>query len=638
MKIGIKHLAVLAGAALASGIGYLWHGINRSPAAVVVDMPLDPATRNGCRLEPGQRLGYLIDVDLNGTLTGGPWGGSDGDKHATQFGAQLKLSLLTIGRDAEGAIVQAHFGADNETNISAAPFLLRIADSCDVVGFARYQQTALAAARAQQAMAYELVWRWPTNDANIHETSRGVARARYSHGADGAVTGDTESYSALWDVDAQVMSKLGAVRPETSHTYVVPGANPWFESFEHTEQLEMPGIGAYAQRTVVRSSSQLARTTEHERYNTNDFIWENLLPRRVQTRIEREVTEQDLVLRESLKHQTLAQALANHEALNRTEANFAFTWRKTSAYLEANPAAIEPFVKALQERKIADGIASGWLAVGNARVPEAKAALLAVMRDDHAQVSDRTRAMFAMVDRADVGVPFAAELGSMTAAHLKSDRGFNARQLGRESALALGMFGGLRSEADPAVIAEAKKVFTNLLTDRATRHSLHTTFRAIGNLGDKSLLSVTQPFTTNSDVKIRASAAYAMRRIRVSESADFAASWLGHEADPTVKREIYTVLSRQLTDQPEAAPNALVDRAIADVQQNPSLQTRRAIIRILGNSAQVNAAARQALIAQIPFELAQEAKKEGNGLYAAIAAYLTPAEATQGLMLGGGQP
>ena len=245
--------------------------------------------------------------------------------------------------------------------------------------------------------------------------------------------------------------------------------------------------------------------------------------------------------------------------------------------------------------------AAAFLAMGKALTPEAREALLSTMRDSSAEVIDRSRSLFALVDRPDVDARVAREMASDAMA-INSGGSRAERIFARESALAVGMMAGLRGDTEPDIKAVATQTVPQLLALGNTATTLSPAFGTIGNIGDPAMLSYVQPYTESGDASVRAVAARSIRRMSPQETADFEASWLQRESDPNVKRELYSTISKQAYDAQQPVGGGVVQQAIADLQRNPGLLTRKAIIQILGQQAATDPSAKTALMKQIAYE------------------------------------
>ena len=543
-----------------------------------------------------------------------------------------KLALEALSVDQHGAVLLARFSpvlVDGAHTKLDEPFLLRVRD-CRIEGFARHTRTLSANARTLQGLAYELGFvEVASGETRSIEGDDTAGHYRATFASDGRrITRHVDAYTTLWDGSAIPTAPGGVIRPSESASTITLDDGRWFAALQRHEVLS--GVAAAdTDQTLSVKRAELDDALGEADRDQNHYVWENLLPRVAFRRAKREVTRKDLEARKAVQHHTLEEELSAFAARSRTLPNFAETWPPLSTYLEARPEMTRPLAHALRTGVVPpDGRAGGWLAIGNARTEEAKQVLLETMRDPSALAINRTRAMFAMVDRDDVGAELTQELASqalaMTSATRKEDRFF-----ARESALAMGMMAGLRGETEPAVLDVALSTARQLLSSQKTASDLHPVFGSIANIGHPSMLALTSPFTRAQDAKVRAGAALVFRRLSPLASNDFVAEWLGRESDLTVKRELYTTLWKQSHDARMAAGAAVLDHAIADLAAKPGVIERRAIIKLLGEGASSYPPARAALIAQAPIEV-----KQRTGLYTVIAQYLGADDLSAGLAQG----
>lgn len=636
--------AALAAASLlagAAGVGLYWRGQRHQATgeggateeAELGSTSAAALARHGCRFQIGETLGYALDIDakakVNPQLAGlGAGGGSAPVDVRKQVRAELQLK--TLSTDAtQGAVLLAayrHMNVGADAAELAPPFLIRVDPACHLSGFARFEKTQAAHARTQQAIVHELAWRWPQGGQTIEEPDQNgvgayVARHALVNGADGPrVERTVLSYTALWTAGlapngaAPVMPAI----PRSSSLVVQPGSGPWFEALRGEE--ELAGLSATDSHTVssarripAEAGAFAGASTDQQRY-----VWENLLPRSIMVRAVPEVTARDLRDRDAVRGQTLDQALASFVGGVQSGKNFSETWPGLKTYLEARPEMAGETMRRLRANQVPEEAeAAAFLAMGKAQTPEAREALLQTMRDPSAEVIDRSRSIFALVDRSDVGAPLARELAG-SARGIASGGSRSERIFARESALAVGMMAGLRGDTEVEIKNVALTVVPQLLAVGSTARLLSPAFGTIANIGDPQTLSLVRPYTESADAAVRAVAVRSIRRMSPQETGDFTATWLGRETDASVKRELYGTIAKQAYDAQQPVTAGVVQRAIADLQSNPGLLTRKAIIKILGQQAATDSAAKTALMNQIAFET-----KENSGLYSVIAGYLS---------------
>jgi hypothetical protein len=640
--------AALAAATLlagAAGAGVYWRG-QRSTARGAGDVaddamaeaaPTDGPARHGCRFRLGETLGYALDIDANAQVhpqLAGLGAGAGSAPVSVRKQVRAELQLEALSSDAgQGAVLLASYrhanvgaGAGVGAAELATPFLIRVDPSCHLSGFARFEKTPAAAARTQQALVHELTWRWPQRGQAVEEPDQNgvgayVARHALVNGPSGPrVERTVLSYTALWSAGlapngaAPVMPAI----PRSSALVVEPGRGPWFESLRGEETLA--GLSATDSHTVssARRIPPEAGALDGAPTDQGRYVWENLLPRSIIARAVPEVTARDLRQRDAVRGLSLDQALGSFVAGVRSGKNFSETWPELKVYLEARPEMAGETMRRLRANQVPEEAeAAAFLAMGKAQTPEAREALLQTMRDTSAEVIDRSRSVFALVDRPDVGAPLAREL-SRNAMGVASGGSRAQRIFARESALAVGMMAGLRGDTETEIKTVALQAVPGLLAQGNTATLLSPAFGTIANIGDPATLSLVRPYTESADPGVRAVAARSIRRMSPQETGDFAAGWLARETDASVKRELYGTIAKQAYDAQQPVTAGVVQRAIADLQSKPGLLTRKAIIKILGQQAATDPTAKTALMNQIAFET-----KENSGLYSVIAGYLS---------------
>ncbi len=588
--------------------------------------------RGPCDFDVSDELRYELSIQSQAFVQGDRMGSSG--NVAVNRKLQTKLALEAMSVNEHGAVMLARFtnvrvdGADAKLD---EPFLLRV-KACRIEAFARHKSTLAANARTVQGLAYELGFAdVPPGDARTMEgdDSAGHYRATFASADDGTITRQIDAYTTLWDGSTLPAAPGVGIRPSESTSTISLDDGKWFSAIERHEVLSGVAAADTDQKlSVKRAELDDEALAEADRYQHN-YVWENLLPRVAFRRATREVTKRDLEARKVVQNDKLEDQIAEFVVRSQTLPNFAETWPPLATYLEARPEMTRPLAHALRTGKVPeDGRAGGWLAIGNARTEEAKQVLLDVMRDPTALAINRTRAMFAMVDRDDVGAALTQEMATqalaVTRATSKEEQFF-----ARESALAMGMMAGLRGETEPEILKVALSTVPTLLSSQKTASDLHPVFGSIANIGHPSMLALTQAYTRDADAKVRAGAALVFRRLSPIASNHFVAEWLSRETDPTVKREIYTTLWKQSHDARMALGNAVLDRAIADLSTQPAIIERRAIIKLLGEAASTYPPAREALSAQAPIEA-----KERTGLYTVIAQFLSADDLSRGLAQG----
>jgi hypothetical protein len=631
-----KTLTVIGGLALLGGGALLVSKLGNTakeharPERVAESMRADEP-HGPCDFQVAEELSYALAVESNAIVRGDRMGAA-GSAPVTRK-VEAKLALETLSADGEGAVLLARFspvrvdGADAKLD---EPFLLRVRE-CRVEGFARHTGTPSTDARTVQGLAYELGYTaLAAGETRRVEGDDTAGHYRAAFASEGSkITRRIEAYTTLWDGSALPVAPGAVIRPSESASTIMLDDGRWFATLTRHEVLSGVAAADIDQTLRVKRAEVDGEALSTADRDLGHYVWENLLPRVAFRRAKREVTRKDLEARKAVQDHSLEEEVADFVVRSRSLPNFAETWPPLATYLEARPEMTRPLAHALRTGVVPpDGRAGGWLAIGNARTEEAKAVLLETMRDPSALAINRTRAMFAMVDRDDVGVELTREMASQ-ALTMSTASDNEGRFFARESALAMGMMAGLRGETEPAVLDVALSTARQLLSSQKTASDLHPVFGSIANIGHPSMLALTRPYTQNPDAKVRAGAALVFRRLSPLASNDFVAEWLGRETDLTVKRELYTTLWKQSHDARMAVGAAVLDRAIVDLAAKPSIIARRAIIKLLGEAAATYLPARRALMAQATIEA-----KQRTGLYTVIAQYLGADDLSAGLAQG----
>ncbi|MFO0676304.1 MAG: hypothetical protein U0169_07210 [Polyangiaceae bacterium] len=592
--------------------------------------PISPkgARGGGCSFRDGDVLAFALEVEGKAVLRPDRIGVRGDVPAPSTHRTSAKLHVKALGNtDSQGTVLVARWSdlvlPDVEGDVGD-PFLLRVGTTCALTGYARLATTGLAAARASQSLAHELDFTRPSSEAGAGEVEadNGVGRYRATftssgRGDDAIVKSTARTYLRFWGSSAGDDASNAGAKDVPSEFAVVLGPGSWFTSLRRHEVLSGTGPLDTDVVTTVRSDVPRAGAFEGVSTDVARYAWQNLLPRALRVREKKEVTSRDLKARAAVANATLDAQVGAFLERSRSGMNFAETWPAMTTFLEARPETTAKFVSDLRHEVIPpEGRAGGWLAVGNARTPEAKAALEAVVEDSTATAIDRSRAAFALVDRDDVGVPLATSLARHSQA-ITSGATFRERMFARESTLAMGMMAGLRAGSDPEVHRVAMDTLQGLLVSQKSAKALHPVFGALGNVGDVKALEWVKPFTESPDPKVREGASQVVRRMQPSETTELVAGWLARETDPDVKRHLYTTLQKQSHDAHLPADHAVLDRAIVDLAANPGITTRRAIVHLLGKAAETYAPAHDALVRQAPLEI-----EKRSGLYAAIAPYL----------------
>lgn len=577
--------------------------------------------RHGCAMKVGDTLAYSLEVknrlELSADLAQAAQTATRDVTTTVSTFVQFEVlqarssSWVLLGRFADLAAPSSFHPEELNT-----PFLIEVDDACQVVQFARANDAVLLGARNQQGLLWELTWRWATEAQTVNlENVRGpytasVATAEVNQQR--VAQRRVQQYTGMWDHTTHVTAEGLAT--------VTPGETAWFESLVSTETLHSPAVTSQLE---VRASLQKSRpeVVAGVDHSVPHYTWQNLLPMQLERREARPVTQQERQMRELVKDQTPAQAITTLQKQIDQGTGIAAAWPPLMAYLEARPEQTQAVVNELKTRDLAPEVVNPiYIALGNARTVEAREALLAIKRDTLAPPSERARAMFSLVDRPDIGAPFARELhedsmaltGTPTAAE---------RFVANESLLALTTMAGLHPEPDVRRIAQ--DTVEPLLSSSGTPRTIGTALRALANLGDPALLPQAAPYTQHPDVDVRKAATRVIRRLNPKDSKAFVTEWLAREKNLWVKRELFSTLELQHFDAKAKVDPELTQQLMVELQTGEHAAiARKTLVRLISMSEMSSTPEVRAL-------LKAQAKKEfplRNGMFEEVLKHLTPEE------------
>lgn len=565
-----------------------------SPAPVASD-PV--SKRSGCHFTPGARLAYTLEARSTSRVDASSLGAGSAPPIDFSLAAIGTMELEVLRSTQSVAVLAAKLRVKSEgpaLGSLGAPFLVEVGSDCQLTRFARSNDAQPSDARNQQSLLWDAQWRLVASSTPFQaEDGLGTFSGTFDVDVDAAgqrtSTRRLERYDSLWHRPGERTLVTGLQR-------VTPGEGPWFEQLNNRREVTV-------EHATITSTLSLwavepkGRFTDAERDEAR-FTWGDLLPLApARAHVARAVTGADLARRAAVKHLTVTQAV---EALTQRvseRAPLQDTWPELAAYFEVNPEAIAPAVDLLRGDLVGPDEAhlSFFIALGNARVPEARDALLEIKRDSYAPPMQRVRAMFSLVDRDDVGVPLAEEL-AVDAQALSSASTRGERFLPGEALLALSTMSGLRG--DVAVSRVASASVRNVLLTALDPAALHTALKAVGNLGDPSLLDVAAPFSRAERVETRIAAASMFRRMAPQQSDGAALEWLARETHPFVKAELYDVIRSQHFDAQVPASAALANQALRDLPRLSSPVARKYVVRMVAASSIATAPATRAALTQ----------------------------------------
>ena len=243
--------------------------------------------------------------------------------------------------------------------------------------------------------------------------------------------------------------------------------------------------------------------------------------------------------------------------------------------------------KVVADRLVTDEIPSeatmaAFIALGNTRTIEAKTSLLEIVRNGSFTSFDRVRAIFSLVDRADVGDDLAHELAAL-AAPLAARENLGRHLVARHALLALGMLSGLNPQRDD-IKQIAVAAIRKALSEAADSGIASPAYGAFSNIGDHELLPLISDVVDHPDYSTREVAALATRRMDPTKTAAFTRGWLEKEKDWRVKLTLYHNLELQTFEARKMTSRGVLELALTDLEQGPGVLTRKALVRLLGRA------------------------------------------------------
>jgi HEAT repeat protein len=615
----VAAVALVAALALWSRDAAQSPGAPPSPASLVraVAAPL-LGESTGCALEVGGRVDVKLAVQSSVDLGNTPVPAGMRSVLAESLEATARLEVLAA--DATRTLLVGELSDVSVTghvppSAYAGAFLLELDDACEVVRFARHQATQPPEARLQQAALWELGWRWTKGQESL---TRHNARGAYAATATTARVGDAvlaqrrvQSYGQLWFG--------GEATHVTGFSSARKAQGPWFDTLETDETLEATtGVTRTRVRASATTGSQALTHLDHDQRH---YVFVDLLSKAVARREAMPVTATDRALRAQMADRSAAEAVQSTQEAFTKDQNLAAAWPPLRAFLEARPEKTGEVVAELKRGKVTeDGLNPFFIALGNARTPEARDALLGLMRDPVAPPTVRARAMFSLVDRADVGKELASEFRTSSQA-LESDPNGAARFVATESLLAVSTMAG-RNE-DPDVRAEATAAVREHLRASADRRTQGTALKALANLGDPALLGEAVPFTTSPEERVRRAAAKVVRRMNPADTEAFSVDFLLREPSLFVKKDLFVTIEAQHFDAKAPAGARLAPVLVDELRsEEHGVIARKALLRLVGGSVVAQEPAVRALLkAQAKRALARR-----DGLASVALELLTPDE------------
>ena len=504
--------------------------------------------REVCAHVVGDINSYAFDGEDSGSLSLAAFGLGSGTAKETEVRVTLRATLDTeVLETSEDVMVLLgrwrafESSAIQEDARMRAPFLFQLGPDCQLLGFAYHKSLPLPYARTQQALLHDVAFRVPSTSEE-------------AFGGTDTLGAYTSTVSVTLDARAQALTRameslepwrtgLGALNQVDASTLDVTLAKRgWLE--RATLRARYSGQGITSRRTLEVERLTSTHTITDASRAQADYVWADLLPQELPLREGPVVTDADLRARDALRDVKLDDVMDRLVERVQGDSGLHTTWPELRTYLEAKPEKAAEVVGMLQDAELpAEATLSAYMALGNARTPEAKQALEGIMQDEQAPVFERVRAMFSLVDRDDVGDDLAFYL-ALKSAPLTNSRNEGEHVLARHSLLALGMMSGLKPDE-----ASIRK-----LTERTVRSALASStdgvmsspaYGALANTGDPKLLSLVEGIADHPDFVTRMMASIVVRRMPPKQTAAFTYEWLKKEKDWRVKAKIYDVLEQQ---------------------------------------------------------------------------------------------
>lgn len=585
-----------------------------------------------CIFGAGARASYSLEGVDSASISPRGFGvvgvASDAKVESTYSGT---LETLVLKASPDGALMLGRLLDFKSTAVREdarveAPFLFRVAQDCSVVGFAHDAQLHTGYARIQQALLHDLSFVAPSGDDTLFEGRDSL----------GEVIGQVKLVSEGGQVIVQ--KRLTSLKPwrtglgslsqiDGYMAAVTPSKTSWFDDVMLRSTYSGSGISSTRTLKAIRQAAPsavdgLSRASRDEA----DYVWTDLLPTLIALDEGALATARELRARQAIKDHKVDDVISRMVArVDQKGTGIQDTWPELQTYLEARP----EMASVIAARLIADQIPSqatmaSFIALGNTRTPEARAALEGIMREPTNASFDRVRAMFSLVDRPDVGDGLADELVEL-AKPLVNSKNEGEHLVARHALLALGMMAGLKPGRKD-LNKMAASTIRQAIKDAPNAIIASPAYGALANVGDPALLSMLDGIEHHPDYSTREVAALVTRRMPPSQTAEFTRRWLFAEKDWRVKLTLYHTLELQTFAAREMTSREVLTLAVADLEQRPGALTRKALVRLLGRAMskmEQGDALRQRIerifVALVPFEVERR-----TGLYRPLTEHLSP--------------
>lgn len=595
----------------------------RASTPLAAPAPTDPDRAPGCAFTQGERLAYRLELSstmhLDALQQQGNTRDSRGDIAST---TRATLELEAIGESSPGVVLARLTELTSTALVSdaqlEAPFLLHINADCQIEGFAQHRDTPAGHARLQQTLAHELMWTWPSLDARL-QGRHGLGEFTASIAGDGERADYTLSTFSPWRTGRHELTQL-----ESGTMTVYPGSRGWFERLESRSSYAGDQTSA-SFRTLATATSPGHAALDDAPRDLATYIWTDLLSQDIELEQKTGPSESELLARKRVEHFTLDQALERHIArVSTQDVGIHETWPELSTWLEVHPEATEDLVNRMKTHDVpAEATMTVYIAMGNARTPEARKSLEGIMRDDTAPIIERSRAILSLIDRDDVGVELAQYL--QTKANVLGTTTSQASHvMARQSLLALGAMSG-RKPQDEELREIAMRTAQQVLKETDGQGFLlqRPAFGALANIGHPEALALFTDMPNHPDRHTREAAAVIFRRMSIKDSAPLLDRWLADERDPNVLRALWSNVELATYDRGEALPEQLLVHAVRDLDKRPGPITKKALIRVIGRAVETMEGDRLGIQALFS-ELLIESLVASDGLHLLFYEYIEP--------------
>lgn len=591
-----------------------------SPVAVTPTLPTPSGA--ACRFTRGQTFAFAYQSETHYRVTVPLPGAREAMPQTGTAELQGQLTFEVLDGAAHEATLLGRLTQPNDTAVKLAgptlenSFLARLDERCQVTGFARLKATPHVAARAQQVALHDLAFSvgdgTPTSEASFL-TTLGTLRTMVaaSPEAPGVYVRKPLNYTARWSPRMEGVALIDGL------VTISRGQSPWFEELRGEEELGGGPVEFSKTEWSAKQAAVDAAALSTASRKLDDYVWENTFVEHEEARTQLGGDDDDHARRVELaRTTTFDQALGHFGALVAAGANINEQWRDLSAFLDAHPDQIEAFVDTVTDDDFPPGAkAPAFLALGEAKTPVAREALLGVYRDRESGTADRIRSSLALVTRADVGAPLARELRTEA---LRKPATTEEAAVSRQAVLHLGILSGTHpGQSD--LLSEATELMQTLTATAKTPEDYSVLCGAVGNMAELSMLPQIATWSQLPDPALRQKVPQALRRYRVDRVHDLLVSWVERERDPDVLRELFNVMHHMYVDAGQPIDTPLVQAALRHLREQPKVLTRQSLYHLLAPHVG-DATVRATLEAQLKFEL-----EERSGLYSLLAQDL-PAE------------